>query len=133
MQTRKANRFVRALVEIAAGLALFCIAAECAATRDANAVARRGAAKHPSVAPVRYVCPLIALLVATGAGAQNGAAVYKAQCASCHNSGAARVPSEGALRAMNLVRVLTALQSGVMKTVGNMLSCYSFLKREGWT
>jgi hypothetical protein len=34
---------------------------------------------------------------------------------------------------MNLVRVLTALQSGVMKTVGNMLCCYSFLKREGWT
>jgi mono/diheme cytochrome c family protein len=39
---------------------------------------------------MRYACLSIVLLVARAARAQNGAEVYKAHCASCHNSGAAR-------------------------------------------
>jgi polyvinyl alcohol dehydrogenase (cytochrome) len=71
---------------------------------------------------MRYMCVFALLLVGIAAQAQNGAEVYKAHCASCHNSPAPRVPSENALRAMNLMQVLTALQTGVMKTVGDTLT-----------
>jgi len=71
---------------------------------------------------MRYICVLVVLLIAICAKAQNGEAVYKEHCASCHNSAAPRVPAESALRSMNLMRVLTALQTGVMKTVGNTLT-----------
>ncbi|MGH9402825.1 MAG: c-type cytochrome [Terriglobia bacterium] len=56
------------------------------------------------------------------AQAQNGAEIYKAHCASCHDSGVARAPSESALRAINLIQVLGSLQTGVMKTVGDTLT-----------
>ena len=71
---------------------------------------------------MRYVCLLAVSLLATSAQAQNGAEVYKVHCATCHNSAAARVPSESALRAMNLMQVLGSLETGVMKTVGNTLT-----------
>ncbi|MGH9689145.1 MAG: PQQ-binding-like beta-propeller repeat protein [Candidatus Acidiferrales bacterium] len=71
---------------------------------------------------MRYVCLVTILLAATSAYAQNGAEVYKAHCASCHNSGAPRVPPESALRAMSPIRVLAALETGVMKTVGDTLT-----------
>lgn len=71
---------------------------------------------------MRYLCLLLVLLIPTAARAQNGAEVYKTHCASCHNSGVARAPSESALRAMNLMRVLAALQTGVMKSVGDTLT-----------
>ena len=70
---------------------------------------------------MRYVCAFI-LLVGIVAEAQNGEAVYKEHCASCHNSAAPRIPPESALRAMNLMQVLAALQTGVMKTVGDTLT-----------
>lgn len=71
---------------------------------------------------MRYVCVFILLLVGVAAQAQDGAVVYKEHCASCHNSAAPRVPSENALRAMNLMQVLAALQTGVMKTVGDTIT-----------
>jgi polyvinyl alcohol dehydrogenase (cytochrome) len=71
---------------------------------------------------MRTVCLVTVLAVAMSAHAQNGAEVYKAHCASCHNSAAMRVPTESALRAMNLMRVLAALETGVMKTVGGTLT-----------
>jgi len=71
---------------------------------------------------MRYVCMVVVLLTAVSVRAQDGAAVYKGHCASCHNSAAARVPPESALRAMNLMQVLNALQTGVMKTVGDTLT-----------
>src|SRR5215471_14798558 len=71
---------------------------------------------------MRYVCLFTVLLVGTAAEAQDGAAVYKERCASCHNSAAVRVPSESALRAMNLLQVLAALKTGVMKTIGDTLT-----------
>jgi polyvinyl alcohol dehydrogenase (cytochrome) len=49
--------------------------------------------------------------------AQDGAALYKEICASCHEGGADRAPSREALRAMTPDRVLTALESGVMVTM----------------
>jgi polyvinyl alcohol dehydrogenase (cytochrome) len=71
---------------------------------------------------MRYACVFTVLLVGVSVQAQDGAAVYKEHCASCHNSGAPRVPPESALRAMNLMQVLGALQTGVMKTVGDTLT-----------
>ena len=71
---------------------------------------------------MRYTCVFIVLLVGIAAQAQDGGAVYKEHCASCHNSAAPRVPPESALRAMNLMQVLAALQTGVMKTVGDTLT-----------
>lgn len=71
---------------------------------------------------MRYVFFSLVLLVATAARAQNGAEVYKTHCASCHSSGAARVPLEDALRSMKLTHVLAALETGVMKSVGDTLT-----------
>jgi len=71
---------------------------------------------------MRYVCVFAVLAIGITAQAQNGAEVYKAHCASCHDSAAPRVPSESALRAMNLMQVLAALQTGVMKTVDNTIT-----------
>ena len=68
------------------------------------------------------MCVFIVLLVGLAGHAQNGEAVYKEHCASCHNSAAPRVPQESALRAMNLMQVLAALQTGMMKTVGDTLT-----------
>lgn len=71
---------------------------------------------------MRYVSLLALLLIAITANAQDGEAVFKAHCAICHNSTAPRVPSESALRSMNFVKILDALQSGVMKSVGDTLT-----------
>src|SRR6185437_5101063 len=71
---------------------------------------------------MRHVCVFAALLIGISANAQDGQAVYKDHCASCHNSAAPRVPTESVLRSMNLMRVLAALQTGVMKTVGDTLT-----------
>ena len=71
---------------------------------------------------MRYVCVFAVLLIGISAKAQNGEAVYKEHCATCHNSAAPRIPAESVLRSMNLMRVLAALQTGVMKTVGDTLT-----------
>jgi polyvinyl alcohol dehydrogenase (cytochrome) len=71
---------------------------------------------------MRLVCVFAVLLTVASAAAQNGETVYKEHCASCHNSATPRVPPEAALRSMNLMRVLGALQTGVMKTVGDTLT-----------
>jgi polyvinyl alcohol dehydrogenase (cytochrome) len=70
---------------------------------------------------MRYVLLLAVLLAAVPARAQDGAAVYTAHCAGCHDSGAARVPPKSALKAMSIPQVLAALESGPMKTVGDKL------------
>ncbi|MGH9715952.1 MAG: PQQ-binding-like beta-propeller repeat protein [Candidatus Acidiferrales bacterium] len=71
---------------------------------------------------MRYACLLVVLLAATSVRAQDGAVVYKAHCASCHDSGAERVPPKSALKAMSIPQVLAALQTGMMKTVGDTLT-----------
>jgi polyvinyl alcohol dehydrogenase (cytochrome) len=58
--------------------------------------------------------------------AQDGAAIYKERCASCHEASPASVPSRvppvSALRAMGFLSILRALESGVMKTQAEGLS-----------
>lgn len=54
--------------------------------------------------------------------AQDGAALYKAHCASCHDAPAGRVPALSALRAMTPALLVRALEGGVMKTQAEGLS-----------
>ncbi|HEY1757001.1 MAG TPA: PQQ-binding-like beta-propeller repeat protein [Bryobacteraceae bacterium] len=59
----------------------------------------------------------IAALCRQQAAAQDGAALYKQMCATCHEGGADRAPTREALRSMSAERVLAALESGAMISV----------------
>jgi polyvinyl alcohol dehydrogenase (cytochrome) len=48
------------------------------------------------------------------AQAQDGAALYRQNCAACHDAGVDRAPGRDALQTMSAERVLTALESGAM-------------------
>jgi len=54
--------------------------------------------------------------------AQDGAALYKTHCAQCHDAPAGRVPPFTALRAMGMMKVLSSIESGVMKAQAEGLS-----------
>jgi polyvinyl alcohol dehydrogenase (cytochrome) len=69
---------------------------------------------------MRYVC-LLALLTST-LWAQDGAAIYKERCASCHDTPAPRVPSLSTIKAMSGEAIYLALTRGVMKTQADGLS-----------
>ena len=69
---------------------------------------------------MRYVC-LFALITSTLC-AQDGAAIYKERCASCHDSAAPRVPSLSTIKAMSGEAIYLALTRGVMKTQAAGLS-----------
>lgn len=51
--------------------------------------------------------------------APNGAALYRANCASCHDAGVDRAPSREAFLAMSAESVLAAMESGVMITMAS--------------
>jgi polyvinyl alcohol dehydrogenase (cytochrome) len=58
---------------------------------------------------------LLACLTASApAFGQDGAALYRRDCASCHDMGVDRAPSREALQTMTAERVLTAMESGPM-------------------
>ena len=70
---------------------------------------------------MRYV----GLLIVTLAGlvqAQDGEALYKERCASCHESPTGRVPTIGAMKQMTATAVYAALTNGVMKSQASGLS-----------
>ena len=56
---------------------------------------------------------LLAFITALAA-AQDGAALYKQNCATCHDGGMDRAPSRDALKAMSADRVLAAMETGPM-------------------
>src|SRR6266571_6202945 len=62
-------------------------------------------------------------LTAIGASAQtpNGSAVYRENCASCHDAGADRAPSRDALGAMSPEAVLAAMDNGLMVTMASRI------------
>ena len=71
---------------------------------------------------------LFLLLTMTGrVEAQDGAALYKQRCASCHDSPAVRVPSLGAIKQMTAEAVYAALTNGVMKPQTSGLSTQQVL------
>lgn len=61
---------------------------------------------------LRWICMLAC---AASALAQNGAAVYKDHCASCHDTPTGRVPTFSALREMKPAAVMQSLETGAMK------------------
>src|SRR5215831_5590188 len=69
----------------------------------------------------RFFSFLITFALPALAFAQNGEALYRAHCASCHEASAeARAPSRDALRQLTPERILDALeaQSGAMRVQG---------------
>lgn len=56
------------------------------------------------------------------AHAQDGTSVYKQHCASCHDAPQGRVPPVSTLREMSIDQILSALESGPMKTIGDTLN-----------
>jgi len=70
---------------------------------------------------MRYACLLI--LTMTGLlEAQDGAALYKERCASCHDSPEGRTPSIGAIKQMTSAAIYGALTNGAMKSQTSGLS-----------
>jgi polyvinyl alcohol dehydrogenase (cytochrome) len=67
------------------------------------------------VTPIRSLCLALATLsLAVAASAQDGGALYKELCSSCHDTAVDRAPSREALRAMNPQRILDAMEAGPM-------------------
>ncbi len=65
---------------------------------------------------------LAILFCAWPLGAQDGAAAYRRNCASCHDAGLERAPSREALGAMAPERVLAAMERGPMISMALRLS-----------
>lgn len=66
-------------------------------------------------------CVLI-LMLAGFVQAQDGAALYRERCASCHDSPQARVPAISAIKQMTAASIYAALTNGVMKSQASGLS-----------
>src|SRR5262245_38569292 len=63
---------------------------------------------------VSCVAVLFLSVTVTPLFAQDGPSVYRAACASCHDSGVDKAPNRAALMAMTPERVLASLESGSM-------------------
>jgi polyvinyl alcohol dehydrogenase (cytochrome) len=79
---------------------------------------------------MRYVCLLA--VFAPLLAAQDGAAIYKERCASCHDAPQGRVPSIGAIKQMSVEGVYNALSSGVMKSQADGLSTTQIIALLGY-
>src|SRR5262245_12093364 len=68
------------------------------------------------------MCSMTFLLFPALLSAQDAAALFKANCAACHEGGNDRAPQREALRTMTADRVLAAMESGPMISMANRLS-----------
>lgn len=69
-----------------------------------------------------YLIFLTALLCITAivhAAGRDGETVYQAVCAACHDSGTARTPARSVLASLPPGRIVTALETGTMRVIGN--------------
>ena len=74
---------------------------------------------------MRYVCLLAVITLVLSVpvvSAQDGAAIYKERCASCHDMAEGRTPALSAIKAMSGTNIYLALTSGAMKTQAEGLS-----------
>ena len=70
-------------------------------------------------------CVVLYTLLFSSAGflrAQDGPAMYKRYCATCHDAGAERVPSRENLKALSAEQVLSAMETGAMISMASRLS-----------
>ena len=79
---------------------------------------------------MRYLC-LLALAVRVIL-AQDGAAIYKERCSSCHDAPQGRVPSLNAIKGMSGEAIYRALTSGIMRTQAEGLSTAQFFALIGY-
>jgi polyvinyl alcohol dehydrogenase (cytochrome) len=70
----------------------------------------------------RSLACLATLSLATAMQCQDGAAIYKSKCASCHESAATHAPSRAALKQMYPESVLQTMEIGSMKPFAASLS-----------
>jgi polyvinyl alcohol dehydrogenase (cytochrome) len=74
---------------------------------------------------MRHTCLPMVMILALSAqvlSAQDGAAIYKERCASCHDAPEGRVPAISAIKAMSGEAIYVALTSGPMRTQAQGLS-----------
>ena len=70
--------------------------------------------------PAACLAALLALIPSVAhAQSDDGAALYKRQCATCHDAGVNRAPLLDALRVMPAARVLASMETGTMVTMAN--------------
>jgi polyvinyl alcohol dehydrogenase (cytochrome) len=62
------------------------------------------------------------VLGVSSASAQDGAALYRQNCAGCHDAGVDRAPNRDALQTMTAERVLTALENGAMISMASRMT-----------
>src|ERR1700685_2638654 len=67
---------------------------------------------------MKYVWALICTALALSAQTQTGAQMYQASCAQCHDAGVGRAPKRDNCREMTPERVLAAMETGEMVTMG---------------
>ena len=65
---------------------------------------------------------LVVLALCCACFAQDGAAIYKQHCATCHESPQGRTPTVDTLRAMSNAAILRTLETGVMREQAKDLS-----------
>lgn len=68
---------------------------------------------------VVFLILALAVTLKAGAVGRSGEVVYKAECASCHDSGASRMPPFSMLQALEPGRIVAALETGAMRVIGN--------------
>ncbi len=61
---------------------------------------------------------LVTVATVTMAVGRDGETVYQQTCASCHDSGVARMPSRQVLEALPTGRIVSSLETGAMRVVG---------------
>jgi polyvinyl alcohol dehydrogenase (cytochrome) len=80
----------------------------------------------------RILCLLVLIGSMSGMAQQPGAAIYAKRCASCHESGAVRIPSRAQLQSQTGSAILRALNSGVMKQQAASMSRVDRLTVSRW-
>ena len=66
-----------------------------------------------------FVAVFISLVDNAIAVGRDGSTVYQETCANCHDSGVARMPSRKVLAELEPARIVSSLQTGSMRVVGN--------------
>ena len=71
---------------------------------------------HSSIIVTTFLLSVATIADAAG---RSGSAVYEEACASCHDSGTARTPAKSVLASLPPARIVTALETGTMRVIGN--------------